>query len=152
MDEDELEYVGFWLRVGASLVDALLTALVCWPFVTLVYGWAYWTDDALVAGPADFLISWVFPAMATIAFWIHWQATPGKMAISARIVDARTGRAASNAQLVGRYFAYFASALPLCVGFIWAACDSRKQGWHDKLSGTVVIRKKPSRKVLFDGQ
>jgi uncharacterized RDD family membrane protein YckC len=26
------------------------------------------------------------------------------------------------------------------LGFIWVAFDKRKQGWHDKIAGTVVIR------------
>jgi uncharacterized RDD family membrane protein YckC len=42
---------------------------------------------------------------------------------------------------VGRYFAYFLSTIPLGLGLIWVAFDKRKQGWHDKLAGTVVIKK-----------
>jgi len=26
------------------------------------------------------------------------------------------------------------------LGLVWVAFDRRKQGWHDKLAGTVVIR------------
>jgi uncharacterized RDD family membrane protein YckC len=76
----------------------------------------------------------VFPAIAVI------QATPGKMAITAKVVDAATGERASMAQLIMRYFAYFISSLPLGLGFIWVAFDKRKQGWHDKIAGTVVIK------------
>jgi uncharacterized RDD family membrane protein YckC len=108
--------------------------------VTWIYGRDYWSSTALVQGPADFLINWVLPALAVLLFWIYRQATPGKMAISARIVDAQTGGRPSNGQLVGRYFAYYLSMLPLFLGFIWVAFDPRKQGWHDKLAGTVVVR------------
>jgi uncharacterized RDD family membrane protein YckC len=41
---------------------------------------------------------------------------------------------------VGRYFAYFVSTIPFCLGFLWVAFDKRKQGWHDKLAHTVVVR------------
>jgi uncharacterized RDD family membrane protein YckC len=61
------------------------------------------------------------------------------MAISAKIVDAQTGGAPSTARLVVRYFAYIVSMLPLFLGFIWIGIDRRKQGFHDKLAGTVVI-------------
>jgi uncharacterized RDD family membrane protein YckC len=44
---------------------------------------------------------------------------------------------------VGRYLGYFVSAIPLFLGLIWVGIDGRKQGWHDKLAGTVVIRPKP---------
>ncbi|MEO8407836.1 MAG: RDD family protein, partial [Oxalobacteraceae bacterium] len=37
---------------------------------------------------------------------------------------------------------YFVSALPFCLGLIWVGLDKRKQGWHDKLAGTVVVRPK----------
>jgi uncharacterized RDD family membrane protein YckC len=78
--------------------------------------------------------------VGVVLFWMYRQATPGKMAISARIVDAQTGGRPSNAQLIGRYFAYYLSMLPFCLGFVWVAFDPRKQGWHDKLAGTVVVR------------
>ena len=81
------------------------------------------------------------PAIAIILFWIYRAATPGKMAISAKIVDVQTGGQPSTGQLVGRYFAYFISALPLGLGIFWVAFDKKKQGWHDKLAGTVVVRK-----------
>ncbi len=142
MKSDDLEYVGFWPRVGASLIDTLLVGLICWPLVTWIYGGEYWLDTALVKGPADFLLTWVLPAVAVLLFWVYRQATPGKMAISARIVDAATGGPPSTRQLVGRYFAYYVSLLPLALGFFWVAFDPRKQGWHDKLAGTLVVRPK----------
>ncbi|MGZ8994756.1 MAG: RDD family protein, partial [Burkholderiaceae bacterium] len=45
-------------------------------------------------------------------------------------------------QSIGRYFGYYVSTIPLLIGLIWVAFDSRKQGWHDKLAGTVVVRPK----------
>lgn len=92
----------------------------------------------------------MFPALAVIAFWVYRQATPGKMAISARIVDAETGEAASTGQLVGRYLGYFLAGIPLGLGILWVAFDKRKQGWHDKLAGTVVIRQTRPEPVRFN--
>ncbi|HEX2009796.1 MAG TPA: hypothetical protein VJN44_02550, partial [Roseateles sp.] len=37
--------------------------------------------------------------------------------------------------------AYFASALPLGLGFAWAALDEERRGWHDRLAGTRVVRR-----------
>ena len=82
------------------------------------------------------------PALAIVLFWIYRQATPGKMAIGARIVDAYTGGQPSTKQLVIRYLGYYVSSIPLFLGLIWVAFDPRKQGWHDKLAGTVVVRSK----------
>jgi uncharacterized RDD family membrane protein YckC len=145
----ELEYVGFWLRVVAALIDTVLLLIVCLPLVSLVYGEDYWTSPEMLQGPADFLINWVLPAIAVVLFWIYRQATPGKMAVGARIVDARTGGKPSSGQLVGRYLAYYLSILPLMLGIFWVGWDRRKQGFHDKLAGTVVVR--ASRAATFEG-
>lgn len=142
MDEDDLEYVGFWPRVGAALIDSLLILVICVPLVTMIYGREYWASSRILQGPADFLINWVLPAIAIVLFWVYRQATPGKMAISARIVDARTGERPSTRQLVVRYLGYYVAMLPLMLGILWVAFDPRKQGWHDKLAGTVVVRPK----------
>lgn len=156
MQEQNLKYAGFWVRVFASVIDSVLIMCITIPLLISIYGWSYFDTGktAFIAGPADFIISWVMPAVAIIVFWINKQATPGKMAISARIVDAETGNAPSTGQLVGRYFAYFVSAIPLCLGFLWVAFDRRKQGWHDKLAGTVVVRpiRRGSEPVIFPNQ
>ena len=68
--------------------------------------------------------------------------TPGKMAIGAIIVDARTGGKPSAGQCVKRCLSADLSALPFYLGFLWIAWDARKQGWHDKIAGTVAIRRK----------
>jgi uncharacterized RDD family membrane protein YckC len=149
-----LEYVGFWPRVGAALIDSVLILVICVPLVTWVYGPGYWTQQRLIAGPADFLINWVLPAIAVVLFWVYRQATPGKIAVGGRIVDAETGQAPSTRQLIVRYLGYYVSMLPLFLGILWVAFDGRKQGWHDKLAGTVVVRAKnrAPKTVAFPGR
>lgn len=141
-EQVELEYVGFWSRFGASLIDGILILIVTIPLLLAVYGLDYFDNQAFVAGPADLFISYVLPAILIIVFWIRFAATPGKMAIGATIVDASTGGTPSATQYVIRYVGYFLSTLPLLLGYLWAAFDPRKQSWHDKLANTVVIRRK----------
>jgi uncharacterized RDD family membrane protein YckC len=140
MTAESLEYVGFWPRLGASLIDTVLLLAVTAPLLTWIYGAAYWDSDRLLHGPAEFLVNWLLPAVAVVVFWIYRQATPGKMAVGARIVDAASGGRPSQRQLVIRYLGYYLSMLPLFLGFLWVAFDPRKQGWHDKLARTVVVR------------
>ena len=142
MDASDFEYAGFWIRVWASLIDTALVCALIFPVLTAIYGRAYWDSSKFIQGPADFLLSWIAPAVAVVLFWMARQATPGKMAIGARVVDARTGGKPSTGQLIGRYLGYFVSTVPLCLGLLWVAFDPRKQGWHDKLAGTVVVRRK----------
>ena len=145
MDSNDLEYVGFWARVGAALIDTVVLLVIITPALVAVYGWQYFTAEGLVQGPADVLISWAFPALACIWLWHKLRATPGKMLIGAEVVDADTGQAMTLGQSVIRYLGYFVSTIPLGLGLLWVAFDPRKQGWHDKMANTVVVRKKGGR-------
>lgn len=142
MDTANLEYAGFWARVWASLIDTVLIGIAVIPALTAIYGEAYWDSTAFIVGPADFLLSWVLPAIVVLIFWATKQATPGKMAIGAQVVDAKTGGKPTTTRLIVRYLGYFVATIPLFLGILWVAFDARKQGWHDKLAGTVVVRKK----------
>jgi uncharacterized RDD family membrane protein YckC len=137
---EELEYVGFWARLWASIIDTVLSAMVLYPLLYALYGREYFAGEHLIAGTGDFILTHILPAIAIIIFWFYRSATPGKMAIRAKIVDARTGLPPSKKQLIGRYLAYYVSTIPLFMGFLWIAWDPRKQGWHDKLARTVVVR------------
>ncbi|MBP7645947.1 MAG: RDD family protein [Comamonas sp.] len=141
METQQLEYAGFWSRTGAALIDGILLLLITMPILISIYGWEYLEAEDLVMGPADFLISWVLPALATVLFWLYKNATPGKMAIKAQVVDAQTGHSISVGQAMLRYLGYFLAILPLGLGIFWVAFDSRKQGWHDKIAGTVVVKR-----------
>ncbi len=105
--------------------------------------------DAL--GPKDWVVIALeqgVPAVWTIGFWIFWMATPGKMLMDIKIVDAKSIGKARNGQLVLRYFGYILSAIPLGLGFLWILIDKKNQGWHDKLSSTLVIMQDESLKPL----
>ncbi|MEJ5169036.1 MAG: RDD family protein [Arcobacteraceae bacterium] len=139
---DDVEYAGFWIRVGASFIDGLLFAIFTLPLTMIVYGDALWESESMILGPADFLINYVLPAVVVVLFWLYKSATPGKMIFKLKVVDATTGNVLTVGQAIGRYLAYFLASIPLLLGIIWIAFDKKKQGWHDKLAKTVVIRDK----------
>lgn len=138
--ESEFEYVGFWARVGASLIDGIIFMVITAPLMFMAYGDSYLHSDDLVLGFVDVIVNYVFPFVAVLIFWTYKSATPGKMAIKAIIVDADTGRQPTTKQLLIRYCAYIVSMIPLGLGLMWVGWDSKKQGWHDKLAKTVIIR------------
>ena len=152
MYDHDQEYAGFWIRVGATLVDAILLMIVLGPVLTMIYGKSYWLSDSMVLGFWDVILNYLLPAVVVITFWIYKSATPGKMATRLTIVDAQTGGKPSVRQFVIRYLGYFVATIPLALGIIWVGIDRRKQGWHDKLAGTVVIRNNRSEPVRFEGQ
>jgi len=155
----DFEYVGFWSRVVATLIDLTLSSLFLAPIGSALYGHSDDLNVSLLTGspeallavavamltiqsPADFLFSFVLPTVALVAFWVARQATPGKMLIHARIVDATTFGKPTSGSLLARYLGYYVGFFSLGLGFFWVGWDPRKQGWHDKLAGTVVIRDK----------
>ena len=90
--------VGFWLPVGAFLIDTRLLLLVCAPRLRFFYGAAYYDfnpNAPLIAGFADFLISCIFPVVAMLASCKARGATPGKIRARAlpTIAPPHTGRA-----------------------------------------------------------
>ncbi len=136
-----VRYVGFWARVFASLVDTILLLIVLLPLLFLLTG--SWQGIELSGFKlfVSIFLQYIFPIIAVILFWVYREATPGKMLIKAHIVDVKTLQKPSTGQCIGRYFGYYVSTLALFLGFIWVGFDKRKQGWHDKLAGTVVIYK-----------
>lgn len=149
MQQQELEYVGFWARLGATIIDILLQFVVTLPLTYAIYGRVSAPSGKIFMGFGDFLINLVLPTAAVIAFWVYLGATPGKMAISARIVDADTGAPLSISRSVVRYLGYIVSFIPFGVGYLWIAFDRKKQGWHDKLANSVVVRPAGKESVQF---
>lgn len=139
---EQHRYIGFWARVVATVVDMILSTIVLLPLMYLLFGSSVaGFDPDNQPGPMYSILSTVVSAAIVFLFWIKKSATPGKMLIKSKIVDAESGGKPSGKQWVIRYFGYLAAILPFFLGVLWIGFDSRKQGWHDKMAGTVVIRK-----------
>ncbi|NOI76098.1 RDD family protein [Vibrio coralliilyticus] len=141
MKDTSKEYAGFGIRFAASLIDTVLLLLLITPLMHWVYGEVYWSSDDFLLGGWDLVLNWICPLIATVAFWVYRSATPGKMALKLEVLDADTGHRLTLSKSVIRYLAYYISAIPLCLGFIWIAFNGKKQGWHDLIANTVVVRK-----------
>lgn len=140
-----IAYAGFWRRLLAFLIDSFLFLALSTPLLVLLYGrdYFYWSAEhtglLAVYGTGDLLLTKLLPPVLIVGFWIRLGATPGKLLLDCRIVDARTLQPIGWKQALLRLFGYLISALPLYLGFFWIGWDKRKQGLHDKLAGTVVL-------------
>jgi len=132
-----LEPAGFRIRLVASSIDIAIQVLVSIALMWLVYRESIARIDDM--RPASLLINWINPFIWTVALWHFLGATPGKFLTSIRVVDSKTGAAVTWKQSVLRYFGYIVSMLPLGVGYLSIILNPRKQGWHDRLAGTVVL-------------
>jgi uncharacterized RDD family membrane protein YckC len=136
------DYAGFWQRGLAFLIDWLVVVVISMPVIVLAFGAEYFSLDP--ERRAWDIVTWLLIGIVVVGFWRYCGATPGKLALGLKIVDAQTGARPSTGRLVLRFVCYLLSALPLYLGFIWIAIDRRKQGWHDKIAGTVVIHENNS--------
>jgi uncharacterized RDD family membrane protein YckC len=132
------DYASFWQRALALLIDWLIVVVIAMPIIVVSFGASYFSLDP-VRRAGDLVIALLVGALV-VGFWRYCGATPGKLAVGVKIVDANTGATPSTGRLVLRLVCYLVSAAPLYLGFLWAAVDRRKQGWHDKIAGTIVIQ------------
>ena len=137
---NDQKYAGFWIRTGAGIIDTILLLIIIIPVMTTIYGEEYWNVDVYYFGIWDAVFNYILPAIVVILFWIYKSATPGKMVLKLRIVDENTGDKPSIKQSIVRYIGYYVSSIPFLLGILWIGIDSRKQGWHDKMASTVVIK------------
>jgi uncharacterized RDD family membrane protein YckC len=72
--------------------------------------------------------------------WWRAGGTVGQHLLGLRVVDQTTGSRISLRQSVGRFLGYLLSIWVLCLGLIWVGFDTYKQGLHDKLAHTDVVR------------
>jgi uncharacterized RDD family membrane protein YckC len=133
--EKTLRYAGFWVRVGAAIIDGLIVtvATVAISFVVgLVVG--------LVGGVILYYVLAIFGGM--FYFFVmessEKQATYGKMAVGIKVGNAN-GERLTFGNAVGRYFSKIISAAILYIGFMMAGWDNKKQALHDKIADTYVF-------------
>ncbi|MCB1833540.1 MAG: RDD family protein [Geminicoccaceae bacterium] len=136
-----MTHASFGERALATLIDMLWMIPMALLLHYLLYG-ADAFSEALEPRPGAEIVSWIVPAVVIINFWLTSQATPGKMVMGLRIVDAETGGMPGVGQYTLRYFGYLVSGIPFALGYLWMLFDSRRQTWHDKIGRTVVIRGK----------
>ncbi len=152
LSHHHLQYAGFLRRSFAFILDMIFISLITSALILALFGMDYLQQlQTLSITALDWritLIEQLLPAIWSIGFWFTWKATPAKLLLDCQVVDAKTSCKASFGQLLLRYLGYLLSLLPLGLGFIWILIDDRNQGWHDKLSSTIVILQDESRLKL----
>jgi predicted Zn finger-like uncharacterized protein len=137
---------GFWVRVVGALTDIILVAVV-----DIVGSLLFSTAIRLLAGDlgphGDALratITGVFGTVLVIAYYVFFTGycgqTPGKMAIRVKVIrtdgsDIGYGRAFLR-EVIGKFLSW----ILLGIGYLMVAFDARKQGLHDKIADTYVIK------------
>lgn len=157
-----MEYGGFWIRLVAYIIDSIIVTVLFFILVFILsmvgivdYSWIAEFEAAAQADvepdPAvfmammqamgiiyllGFLVAWLYEALLTGS---AMQATPGKMVFGLRVTTV-DGQQIGFGRATGRFFGKIVSGVILYVGFIMIAFTERKQGLHDMMASTVVVR------------
>ncbi len=83
-----------------------------------------------------FIMNFVIIGTYFVSFWIYYSATPGKMIMHMKIVDAVTLEKPSKWQFIRRFFGY----MTVLFGVWFIVFSKQRQALHDKIAGTVVIK------------
>ena len=146
-------YAGFWSRAAARIIDLLIIIAA----FNLIYladrlgaDAGLWTGIGPGEGSlfcAGFSMANVLRGLFFLTFpvfyyvYLHatYGQTFGKMAMKIKVVN-EDGTPLDYRKAFLRWLGYFLCDLTFYIGYLWAAFDSRKQGLHDKVCKTVVVR------------
>ena len=137
--EVQVEYIGFWKRFTAAIIDVVIISAVAVPigFIPLWMGDSEFSPGPFIWVPMSWLYFWLFT-------WLKGQ-TPGKMVVGIKVVNAQGEKPriviAALRDILGRYI----SGAVIGLGFLWIAIDKEKRGWHDSIASTHVVKVEPTK-------
>lgn len=149
----EPSYAGFWIRLLAYVIDSLILSVIFCPlgFSVGLVGAAAEVDEN---SPAWLGLNFLLNGVSVLTGWLYfglmesssWQATLGKRLVKLKVTDVN-GYPLSFGKATGRYFGKLLSGMICFIGFIMVAFTEKKQGLHDMLAGTLVLKDVP---VLYE--
>jgi uncharacterized RDD family membrane protein YckC len=126
------EKIGFLTRALALIIDAVIVGIISGILNSILFGGDLIRGNGLstLLGLAYYLYFW--------SSYGHGQ-TLGNRALNIRVVKTN-GSELTLMDAFIRYVGLILSFICLFIGVIWVAFDANKQGWHDKIAGTYVVR------------
>jgi uncharacterized RDD family membrane protein YckC len=167
--EYALEYAGFWIRLAASLIDIMIMLSSLYILYCVISQSLFWVlpgipsviktfsginNGAQISGSQIWLIATillVFLIGNTVYYVVCWATsgqTVGKLSLGIKVI--RTDSSPVDVKYAFlRFLGYLLCVATLGIGFIILAFDQRKQGLHDRLADTYVV-KLPVKKVVLN--
>ncbi|HTV77390.1 MAG TPA: RDD family protein [Steroidobacteraceae bacterium] len=116
---------GFWVRMGALFIDAVIVGVV----IRVLLDWHYDAPRLSLLGLAAY----------GAVMWKVKGTTIGGIVFDLRVARLDS-RPLDWPTVTVRALGCILSLCALGLGFIWIAVDPGHQAWHDKLAGTIVVR------------
>ncbi len=137
-------YAGFWRRSAALFIDWIVLQVVQFVYMLVAFVALPLAGNNLTAQRSLIVVLYLLIVAGVLAYFAGMessarQATLGKMAMGIKVTDLY-GRRISTGRAVGRLFGKAVSFLIVYVGFLMAAFTQKKQGLHDLMAGTLVLK------------
>lgn len=140
VSDSQVIYAGFWRRFLASSIDGAIMVLFGIGLSFSLGGNYFSSDTQSAPQVVSSVLNFLFSTLYSVFFWVNQEgATPGKKLLAIKVIKA-DGGSISYGTAVIRELSYLVSLVPLGLGYLWVAWDKNKQGWHDKLAGTYVVK------------
>jgi len=133
---DLRKFAGFWIRVGAVAIDNAVLVIPCLMLSSLIKATAPDGMETIYDFSFNVLAVWVYHAAFVSS---AWQGTIGKMVLGLKVVDY-SGNRITFGRATARYFSQALSALILGIGFMMVGWTNKRQGLHDFIAETRVVR------------
>ena len=142
----EMEKIGFLTRLVAYIIDAIIVGVGLVIIYAIFFGLGGFaagqagsevTFTAMNAIGLILIIVWSIGYI--IVFWSVKGQTPGKMIMGIKIIST-DGSSIGVGKAILRLIGYAISGIVFYLGFLWIIWDKDKQGWHDKIAGTYVVK------------
>ena len=151
--EKDYGYAGFWIRAVAYIIDIFVMVIpvgLVSSFFTGDMPVLTEFDEASMAIYIGALVGYIMveSVIGSIMWWLYsavcesspWQGTVGKKVLGLQVADL-SGQRISFGRATGRYFAKIISGMLLFIGYMMVGWTQKKQGLHDMMAGTLVLRK-----------
>ena len=137
-----LPKAGFWIRLGASLLDIFILG-----GIGILTGMLLGSGLEALTSLNDPSLEWIvdrYRKVLMIAYFVFFTGyggqTPGKMVFGLKVIRTDGTELGFRRAVLREIVGKFVSWLLLMIGYLMVAFDSRKQGLHDKIAKTYVIR------------
>ncbi|MBS3146835.1 RDD family protein [Candidatus Woesearchaeota archaeon] len=141
-NEERYEYAGFWYRLSASFWDLIILGIPNLLFNILI---VYFLEmNALI-----YLVNLIFLILILYLDGIRG-GTPGKKILGLKIVN-KSNKYVGIPTAILRYIGKIISTLILGIGYLMIAWHPKKQGLHDRIAGTYVIKTKEKKVLMVFG-
>ena len=130
-----LEYIGFLTRFIATIIDVIIVWIISYALIFII---------SIL--PLEYLFLYSYLNSFFILLLYYWLftglkgQTPGKMVVGIKVVDSQGNKPGLVTAAIREILGKVISTIPLYLGFLWISWDIKKQGLHDKIATTYVIK------------